>query len=229
MPTSTNPAKPAAETHQDPYRTLRDGLISGRWRSGERLKPLHLKTELQCSPAALREALLQLAAEGFVEAEKHQGFRAVTHSEGTFREAVHLRQLLECEATDLALSNGDFDWEMQVNTAHHNLAYIEAQMLRAGDVTDYLQKWSMLDWAFHHAILAACGSTLLTRYHSQVYDTFRMYAVSRVPDFGFSAHTHDEHRAIYEAAIARNSAACMAAIKAHLGAFEGRVLLGNDG
>ena len=179
---------------------------------------------MNCTAAALREALLRLAGEGFVEAVKHLGFRAVTYSEETFREAVHLRQLLECEATEMAIAKGDFDWEMRVNTAHHNLAYLEAQMLRSSDPTPYLQRWSMLDWTFHHEVLAACGSRLLVSSHKQVYDTFRMYAVARVPDFGFTEHTHQEHRAIYEAAIARDPLACTTAIKTHLGAFESRVL-----
>ena len=205
---------------QDPYDVLRDGLIWGRWRSGERLKPQHLKDELGCTKAALREALLRLAGEGFVEAEKHHGFRATEHSEETFRQAAHLRELLECEGAYLSLKQGDFEWEMQLNAAHHNLAYIEAQMAEARDITPFVKRWSRQDWLFHSAVLAACGSRMLLDSYKSVYDTFRMYAVSQIANFGFSTATRGEHDAIYEAAIARDSTGCIAAIKAHLALYE---------
>ena len=87
----------------EPYEVLRDGLIWGRWASGDRLMPQHLKTELSCTSASLREALLRLVGEGFVEAEKHQGFRVVIHSDASFKLHAHLRFLLENRGrTDVA-------------------------------------------------------------------------------------------------------------------------------
>ena len=62
----------------EPYEVLRSGLIWGRWKSGERLIPQHLKDEFGCTSSVLREAMLRLAGEGFVISEKNQGFRAVT-------------------------------------------------------------------------------------------------------------------------------------------------------
>ncbi|MEM9577929.1 MAG: GntR family transcriptional regulator [Pseudomonadota bacterium] len=200
----------------DPYEILRDGLIWGRWKSGERLKPQHLKDELGCSRAALREALLRLAGEGFVEAEKHHGFRATDHTEETFRQAAHLRQLLECEGARMAIARGDFEWEMTLNAAHHNLAYIEEQMSGAEDIEPFLKRWSRQDWLFHSALLSACGSPLLMQSYKSVFDTFRMYAVSQMVNFGFSDATRAEHQAIYDAAIARDPGRCGAAIRSHL-------------
>ena len=199
------------------YDVLRDGLICGRWKSGERLKPQHLKAEMGCTSAALREALLRLAGEGFVEVEKNHGFRAVTHSRETFHEAAHLRLLLESEALLLAIKYGDFEWEMNVSAAHQKLAYIEQQMSHKDDITAYVERWSRQDWEFHSALLCACGSTLLMRNYKAVYDTFRMYAVSEVRNFGFSASsTIDEHHSIYDAAVNRDELACHAALKRHL-------------
>ena len=210
------------ETEQDPYETLRDGLIWGRWKSGERLKPQHLEGEIGCSRAALREALLRLAGEGFVQAEKHFGFRATEHSEEVFRQAAHLRQLLECEGALLSLSRGDFDWELALNAAHHNLAYVEVQMAGATDLLPYVKRWSRQDWLFHKALLSACGSEMLVKSCKAAFDTFRMYAVSQIREFGFSPTTRDEHQAIYDAAIARDTDACLKAIDVHLALYQDR-------
>lgn len=205
------------QTDESIYETLREGLIWGRWRSGEQLKPQHLKEELNCTSGVLREALLRLSGEGMVLLVKNAGFRVASYDENTFREAAHLRLLLECEAAELAVKRGDFEWEMAVNTAHHNLAYIEDQMATADDITPFVQRWSQLDWAFHSAVLSACGSKLLMRRYRSVYDTFRMYAAAQIDEFGFIVPgTINEHRAIFDTAIQRDVDGCIEAIKAHL-------------
>lgn len=199
------------------YDTLREGLIWGRWRSGEQLKPQHLREELSCTSGVLREALLRLSGEGLVESVKNAGFRVASHDVETFREAAHLRLLLECEAAELAVKRGDFEWEMAVNTAHHNLAYVEGQMSSVDDITPFVQRWSKLDWTFHSAVLSACGSKLLMHSYRLIYDTFRMYAAAQIENFGFLAPgTIDEHKAIFETAIQRDADGCIEAIKAHL-------------
>ncbi|MCY0095131.1 GntR family transcriptional regulator [Hoeflea ulvae] len=199
------------------YAQLRAGLISGRWVSGEKLKPQHLKEPLGCTTAAVREALLRLSGEGFVTAVKHQGFSVVEHNEQTFREAAHLRLILECEAAELAVSRGDFDWEMRLNSAYHQLRYLEQQMAGSDDLTPFLERWSQQDSDFHRILLEACGSSLLMQNYRTVYDTFRMYAVSQIGRFGFDSETNlEEHAAIYNAAISRDAPALVAALKAHL-------------
>lgn len=199
------------------YDTLRSGLISGRWKSGEKLKPQHLKEELSCTSNVLREALLRLAGEGFVVSEKNQGFRAIAHSEATFREAAHLRLVLECEAVELAIKAGDFDWEIAVSAAHNKLAYVEKQMGGLSDVSEYAERWSRYDWEFHSTLLSACGSELLMRTYKTVYDTFRMYAVSEIENFGFFGPvTINEHNDVVQAAINRDLVASLAAIETHL-------------
>ncbi|MEP2027271.1 MAG: GntR family transcriptional regulator [Paracoccaceae bacterium] len=200
-----------------PYDVLRQGLIWGRWKSGERLIPQHLKEELNCTSSVLREAMVRLAGEGFVVSEKNHGFRAVAHSQETFREAAHLRLVLEREAAELALKNGDFEWEMALSAAHQKLAYVEQQMVQTGNTTDYVKHWSLQDWEFHRTLISACGSALLIGAYKSAFDTFRMYAVAEFPDFGFSnVLTVGEHLAIYDAAIGRDSAACVAAIEQHV-------------
>lgn len=201
----------------NPYDELRAGLIWGRWKSGERLIPQHLKEEFGCTSSVLREAMLRLAGEGFVVSEKNHGFRAVTHSEETFREAAHLRLVLEREAVGLSLQKGDFDWEVALTAAHQKLAYVEQQMMQTGDAKKYVRHWSIQDWEFHWTVMSACGSDLLIRAYRAAFDTFRMYAVATFPDYGFSQQiTAKEHQDIYDTAIARDVPGCIAAIERHL-------------
>ena len=201
----------------NPYDALRSGLIWGRWKSGERLIPQHLKEEFGCTSSVLREAMVRLAGEGFVVSEKNQGFRAMVYSDDTFREAAHMRLLLEREAVELSLKNGDFEWEMALTAAHQKLAYVESQMVAATDPNSYVRHWSLQDWEFHSTVMSACGSALLMKAYKSAFDTFRMYAVSTFPNYGFSQDiTAQEHRAIYETAIKRDVPGCIKAIETHL-------------
>ena len=203
------------------YEKLRSGLISGRWVSGEKLKPQHLAEPLGCTTAAVREALLRLSGEGFVTVVKHQGFSVVEHNDKTFQEAAHLRLVLECEAAELAVERGDFEWEMRLNATYHQLRYLEEQMSAADGLTPYLERWSHQDSDFHQALLEACGSLLLMKNYRAVCDTYRMYAVSQIGRFGFDSDTNlEEHAAIYDAAIKRDKTALVAAVRTHLTLFE---------
>lgn len=200
-----------------PYEALRTGLIWGRWKSGERLIPQHLKEEFRCTSSVLREAMLRLAGEGFIISEKNHGFKTVSHSQETLEEAAHLRLLLEREAITLSLKHGDFNWEMALSAAHQKLAYVEKQMIETQDIEKYLHHWSLQDWEFHSTLISACGSALLLRAYKSAYDLFRMYAVSTIPNFGFILEANvEEHLCIYEAAIKRDTTACVAAIKDHV-------------
>ena len=208
---------------ENPYETLRRGLIYGRWKSGERLIPQHLKEELNCTSSVLREAMLRLTGEGLIVSEKNFGFRAVTHSKDTFREAAHLRLILEREAAELSLERGDFNWELALTAAYQRLAYVERQMSESGDVAKFIQHWSLQDWEFHRTLMSACDSELLMRAYKTAFDTFRMYAVAEIPEFGFGREvTMNEHKDIYEAAINRDIVACLAAIETHVTVYQNK-------
>lgn len=204
-----------------PYEILRQGLIWGRWKSGERLIPDHLKKELDCTSSVLREALIRLSGEGLIISEKNRGFRAVSHSQEAFRSAAHLRLILEREASRLALVKGDFEWELSLSAAYQKLAHVETQMCRTKDVEKYAPHWSKLDWEFHSTLMSACNSNILMRSYKSAFDTFRMYSVAAFPDFGFGWEvTMREHKAIYEAAIERNIENCVIAIETHVTMYQ---------
>jgi len=56
---------------------LREMIITGRLRGGERLRAEHLAEELSVSATPVREALMSMAGEGFVDFQPGRGFRVV--------------------------------------------------------------------------------------------------------------------------------------------------------
>lgn len=204
-----------------PYDLLRSGLIWGRWKSGERLVPKILTEEFGCTSSVLREAMLRLSGEGLVIAGKNQGFRAVVHSHETFRQAARLRLLLEREAVEYALANGDLNWELQLSAAFQKLFHIEKRLVETGDIDRFASHWALHDWEFHSTFFAVKGSELLLRTYRTVFDTYRMYAVAEFKDHGFAGEiTTGEHLAIYNAAVDRDTLACLSALEYHLTLFD---------
>lgn len=76
---------------------IRDKILSGEIKAGEPLRQAALAEELNVSRIPVREALLQLEAEGLVNFEAHKGATVTSLSAEQIDEIFDLRALLEAE------------------------------------------------------------------------------------------------------------------------------------
>jgi len=76
---------------------IREKILSGEIKAGEPLRQAALAEELNVSRIPVREALLQLEAEGLVNFEAHKGATATQLSADQIDEIFDLRALLEAE------------------------------------------------------------------------------------------------------------------------------------
>lgn len=76
---------------------IREKILTGEIKAGEPLRQAALATELNVSRIPVREALLQLEAEGLVNFEAHKGATATQLSADQIDEIFDLRALLEAE------------------------------------------------------------------------------------------------------------------------------------
>lgn len=74
---------------------LREGIISGMFPRGSRLKQAEIAERLQLSITPVREALKLLEAEGYVTGDSHRGASVVPFDEAASEEVLELRLLLE--------------------------------------------------------------------------------------------------------------------------------------
>src|SRR2546425_8867342 len=82
--------------------SLRELLVQGRFRPGERLREVPLAAELKVSRIPLHLALERLAHEGFLQLRPTRGFVVQGFSTEDIRDAIELRGLLEGAAARLA-------------------------------------------------------------------------------------------------------------------------------
>lgn len=194
------------------YQKIKRDIIFGELRPGSKLKLEALKQRYATSPSTLRETLSRLASEGFVEAPEQRGFRVTPVSKKDLIEIGNLRVLLECHALSLSVENGDTDWEGNLVAAHHKLHLMEQKML-SGDESEK-ETWKRYDWEFHLAMIEACNNRNLLSLHAIMYDKYLRYQMLVLTYRGEEAV--EEHRAMFEAAIDRNTKAATDMLERHI-------------
>lgn len=195
------------------FRKVRNDIIHGVLRPGDRLTLDRLKDHYAVSVSTLREILTRLAGESFVVAEGQRGFEVAPASEADLRDLGALRLLLEIHALELSLALGDLEWEGRVVAAHHKLAAVERQLL-AGDGTR-TPEWITYDRNFHEALISACGSRSLMAIHTSVFDRFVRYHMLAGSFRG--RPVADDHKALLDAALARDAAKARQLLETHVG------------
>jgi DNA-binding GntR family transcriptional regulator len=193
---------------------IRNDIILGRFRSGERLLTDTLCKRYGVSASPLREALAGLAAEQFVAFEGRRGFRVGAMSIEDLDDLTETRKILEADVVRLALRHGDEVWESQVIAAFHQLSRTEQRIVTTGHRDD--REWESRNAAFHDAIGEACPLYWLKQLRAQMSmkaQRYRYLAWSALPD---PATVAAEHREIFEATMARDEKRLVAAIDDHI-------------
>ncbi|HKJ63622.1 MAG TPA: GntR family transcriptional regulator [Hyphomicrobiales bacterium] len=197
------------------YDSIRNRLAAGELVPGKKLKPEELRRDYGCSASMLREVLFRLACSGYIDFEEQRGFRVPLSSLERLSDIVHMRVLIESEAAALSIARGDMEWEARLNAAHHKLAHLEAKMHQTDQLREHIPIWTRFDWEFHETLSSACGSQLLQETLHSIFYRYRQQLVGLVQDHGFRKGTVEEHKAILDAALARDPAGCIEAIRAH--------------
>ena len=181
---------------------IKHDIISGELAPGAKLKLVGLRDRYAASVSTLRETLNRRASEGFVQTAEHRGFFVRPVSATDLKEIAEPRILLECSALETFIACTDADWEGNLVAAHHKLHLIEQKMLDGDDSQKEL--WKRYDWKFHQALIQACNSENLLSLHETIFDKYLRYQMLVITHRG--APAIDEHKAMFDAALARDVA-----------------------
>jgi DNA-binding GntR family transcriptional regulator len=190
----------SATVGETAYRRIRSDIVLGRLVPGRRLPLERMKQTYGASVSTLRELFSRLATEGLLVAQGARGFQVTSVSSDNLREVAAMRQLLECHGLKESFQRGDLEWEGRVVAAYHKLATMEKKMA-AGDSSP-AETWRQYDWAFHFALISACGSGVLLETYAAICDKYLRYQIIAAVFRGELAA--DEHRVLLECALARD-------------------------
>ncbi len=182
------------------YRRIRSDIVLGRLPPGRKLPLDRMRHDYGTSVSTLRELFNRLASEGLLVAEGSRGFQVPAVSASNLREIAAMRQLLECHGMQESFARGDIEWEGRVVAAHHMLATTEKRMATGEPYSP--ETWRRYDWAFHLALISACGSQVLLETYASICDKYLRYQMIAAIFRGQIAA--DEHRVLLECALARD-------------------------
>jgi DNA-binding GntR family transcriptional regulator len=146
---------------------IREAILGGRFRPGDRLSADGLARELQVSHIPIREALNKLQVEGHLIAVPKRGFFVPELSLREVEDVYHWRRVLEDEAHQMALPKLTADDGKQLV----KLCTLMRQATRARDASRFHQ----INRRFHFLIFERAGSVRLVRMLENLWDSASHY------------------------------------------------------
>lgn len=196
------PAAPETITSRI-YARLKADILDARLNPGSKLKIDELRAYYGAGASPIREALSHLASDRLVERLDQRGFRVAKASGEEFSQLLKTRCWLEERALRESIANGDTDWEERIVLAPYRLSSVPRS--KSADKFVFNSEWEVFHKAFHMALIAACGSTIMLRYCDELYEqNIRYRALSDRAAFP-DRDLVGEHEAIKEATLARNA------------------------
>ena len=199
---------------------IRDLLLTGEFKAGDRLPELMLVDRLGMSRTPIRAALQRLAEEGLLEAGQNTGYVVRGFSEADIFDAIEVRGTLEGLAGRMAAERGVS--RVVLDQMRDCIDQIDALFERANPGLEELNTYAALNSRFHELLLQSAGSEMVER------------AIARIVSMPFASPnaftlvqaripgSHDilrlaqlQHREILDAIESRSSARVEPIIREH--------------
>lgn len=198
------------------YERLKQDIIRGVFKPGEKLLMSGLKERYDLGVGPLREALSQLVAEHLVVVISQKGYRVAPMSLKEMQDIYDARANLEAMIVGLAIERGDDAWEAQILAQSHTLSKVMDVKTRE----QVLDVWDERHKAFHTAIAIGCGSKHLLQARGYLFDQAERYRHLWLTQTVFSeealALKRKEHAALVEAILARDAPRASTMMRTHL-------------
>ena len=196
------------------YQALRADILACRIAPGSRLGFAALVERYDCSIGAIRGALQRLSEQGLVVAEPKRGFRVVDISPEELNDLTEARCEIEVLAARYAVNRGDLAWESALVAAHHRME--RTPMYDADDPDRLSDDWVVAHAAFHQALLDGCTNRRILSTATALRDSAELYRQWSAPQHDRQRDIAAEHRAILDAAVARDADLACELLTAHI-------------
>lgn len=135
---------------------LRGDIIGGVLKPDERLRFERLRWRYGVSVGTLREALVQLTAEGLIKMEGQRGFRVSPISIEDLRDVVRMRLMLDPPTLRDAIERGDQPWTDRIRAAQSTAR--QATTRRSPAQRDASRFEAAAAEPLFNALMSACNS-----------------------------------------------------------------------
>lgn len=190
------------------FKTLRQGILTGELKPGERLMEIHLANRLGVSRTPIREAIRKLELEGLVTMVPRRGAEVAQITEKNLKDVLEVRRALDILAVELAcdrMSSGEL---MRLRGACDDFE----RLTQTKDATAI----SKADVSLHDIITNSTGNDRLVQLVSKLSEQMYRYRFEYIKDSKYHALLIKEHEAIYKAIAAKDKVAAANAAAIHI-------------
>ena len=198
------------------FNTLRQGILTGELKPGERLMEIHLADKLGVSRTPVREAIRMLELEGLVTMIPRRGAEVSKISEEDLRDVLEVRRALDTLAARLACEKITAEQKEELKAAADD--FVKATL--SGDATTIAQA----DVKFHDVILKASGNKRLILIVNNLAERAYRYRLEYIKDKKNHKKLIQEHSLIMNSVINGNVREAVKHVETHIDNQEINVL-----
>ncbi len=190
------------------FNTLRQAILTGELKPGERLMEIHLADKLGVSRTPIREAIRKLELEGLVTMIPRRGAEVAQITEKSMSDVLEVRRTLDALCAELAC-----DRISEEGLAALKDACGQFEQCVAGRDA---QRIAQADVALHDIILQATGNQRLIQMVNNLAEQMYRYRFVYIQEESRHDNLVAEHREIYESIASRDKERASAAAKLHI-------------
>lgn len=190
------------------FNTLRQAILTGELKPGERLMEIHLAEKMGVSRTPIREAIRKLELEGLVTMVPRRGAEVAQITEKSMCDVLEVRRTLDALCAELACERITPEASEALKCACQDFE----QSVRTGDS----RKIAHADVAFHDIIVQATGNSRLVRLINDLSEQMYRYRFEYIKDSSQHERLVEEHRMIYQSILQKDREAAAAAARIHI-------------
>ncbi len=190
------------------FNTLRQAILTGELKPGERLMEIHLANRLGVSRTPIREAIRKLELEGLVTMIPRRGAEVAQITEKSMNDVLEVRRAVDALCVELACDRITDEALQDLKAACDNFE----NAVKTKD----LKKIAQADVALHDIIVQATGNNRLIQLVNTLSEQMYRYRFEYIKDVSQHEHLVAEHRVIYEAIVKKDKETASKAAKEHI-------------
>ncbi len=190
------------------FNTLRQAILTGELKPGERLMEIHLANKLGVSRTPIREAIRKLELEGLVTMIPRRGAEVAQITEKSMNDVLEVRRSMDALCVELACERITEEALQELDSACD--AFAEAVE------TKDIRRIAQADVALHDIIVQATGNLRLVQLINNLSEQMYRYRFEYLKDISRHQSLIQEHRMIFEGIKARNKEEASSAAKLHI-------------
>ncbi|MCQ2513196.1 MAG: GntR family transcriptional regulator [Lachnospiraceae bacterium] len=198
------------------FKTLREAIITGDLKPGERLMEIKLANELGVSRTPVREAIRKLELEGLVIMTARKGAEVAPINEKDLKEVLEIRKSLESLACELACKNAASEDIVKMRDLN--------KAIEKAIKEENIEKITKQDVDFHEAIYLTTKNDRLVHMLHQLKEHIFRYRFEYIKDMKNKEMIVEEHKKIIAAIEQNNAKAACKEIERHIEVQEKYIL-----